>query len=135
MVYPFAAANRVIHMKDASEPPVDSFMGKSSGKWEGDTLVIVTIGQNDKTWLDRAGNFHSENLKVTERFKLKDKDHISYSATLEDPQVYSKPWTIEIPLNREDEELLEVACHEDNGDLEHLKDVRNEFRAQQKKGN
>ena len=74
MVYPFAATNRVIYMKDHSEPPVDTWMGKSSGTWEGNTLVVTTIGQNEKTWLDRAGNFHSDDLKVTERFTLLDRE-------------------------------------------------------------
>jgi hypothetical protein len=113
MVYPFAAANRIIHMKDFSEPPVDSWMGKSSGKWDGDVLVVTTIGQNDQTWLDRAGNFHSDQLKVTERFRLLDPDHIQYEATLEDPMTYSKPWTIEMPLYRsidENAQLLEHKC-------------------------
>lgn len=113
MVYPFAAANRAIHMNDDSEPPLDSWMGKSSGKWEGDTLVVKTVGQVDQTWLDRAGNFHSNELKVTERFRLKDKDHIAWSATLEDPQVYTKPWTIEMTLYRlvdERDQLLEHKC-------------------------
>ncbi|HLH43430.1 MAG TPA: hypothetical protein VKV74_10615 [Bryobacteraceae bacterium] len=113
MVYPFAATNRIIYMKDHSEPPVDTYMGKSSGTWEGNTLVVATTGQNDRTWLDRAGNFHSNKLKVTERFTLLDADHIRYEATLEDPETYSKPWTIEMPLYRlidPNVELLEHKC-------------------------
>jgi hypothetical protein len=113
MVYPFAATNRIIYMKDHSEPPVDTWMGKSSGSWEGSVLVVTTIGQNEKTWLDRAGNFHSSQLKVTERFKLLDATHIQYEATLEDPMTYSKPWTIEMPLYRlidKDVQLLEHKC-------------------------
>jgi hypothetical protein len=113
MVYPFAATNRVIYMTDKSEPPVDTWMGKSIGAWEGDTLVVTTTGQNDKTWLDRAGNFHSNELKVTERFTLIDPSHIRYEATLEDPMTFSKPWTIEMPLYRvidQNAELLEHKC-------------------------
>lgn len=113
MVYAFAATNRVIHMTDHSEPPIDTWMGKSDGHWEGDTLVVVTTGQNERTWLDRAGNFHSNELKVTERFTLRDSDHLLYQATLEDPQTYSQPWTIEMPLYRSIEEhaqLLEHKC-------------------------
>jgi hypothetical protein len=113
MVYPFAATNRIIYMKDHSEPPVDTWMGKSSGSWDGNVLVVTTIGQNEKTWLDRAGNFHSSQLKVTERFKLLDANHIQYEATLEDPMTYSKPWTIEMPLYRlidKDAQLLEHKC-------------------------
>jgi hypothetical protein len=113
MVYPFAATNRIIYMKDHSEPPVDTYMGKSSGTWDGNTLVVTTTGQNDRTWLDRAGNFHSNQLKVTERFTLLDADHIRYEATLEDPMTYAKPWTIEMPLYRlidQNMELLEHKC-------------------------
>jgi hypothetical protein len=112
-VYPFAAANRVIYMKDHSELPVDSWMGKSNGTWEGDVLVVTTTGQNDQTWLDRAGNHHSNRLKVTERFTLLGPNHIRYEATLEDPLTYSRPWTIEMPLYRlieENAQLLEHKC-------------------------
>ncbi|HEX5430406.1 MAG TPA: hypothetical protein VFW83_00460, partial [Bryobacteraceae bacterium] len=113
MVYPFAATNRIIHMKDHSEPPLESWMGKSDGTWDGKTLVVTTTGQNDQTWLDRAGNFHSNQLKVTERFTLLDPGHIQYQATLEDPKTYSKPWTIEMPLYRkigQNAQLLEHKC-------------------------
>jgi hypothetical protein len=113
MVYPFAATNRVIYMKDHSEPVADSWMGKSSGTWEGKVLVVTTTGQNDYTWLDRAGDFHSNQLKVTERFTLLDPDHIQYEATLEDPKTYSKPWTIRMPLYRlidDNAQLLEHKC-------------------------
>ncbi|HWK53939.1 MAG TPA: hypothetical protein VNR18_06200 [Hyphomicrobiales bacterium] len=113
MVYPFAATNRVIYMNDDSEPFIESWMGKSSGHWDGDTLVVVTVGQNDQSWLDRAGNFHSTELKVTERFTPKGADHLWYEATLEDPQTYARPWTIEMPLYRHiepDAQLLEHKC-------------------------
>ena len=76
MVYPFAATNRVINMSDFSVPPIDSWMGKSDGVWEDDVLVVTTTGQNELSWLDRAGNHHSNQLKVTERFELIDAGHI-----------------------------------------------------------
>jgi len=113
MVYPFAATNRIIYMTDKSELPVESWMGKSTGNWEKDTLMVETTSQNDKTWLDRAGNFHSSELKVTERFTLTDPDHIQYQATLQDPKTYTRPWTIEMPLYRiieKDMQLLEHKC-------------------------
>jgi hypothetical protein len=113
MVYPFAATNRVINMTDFTPPPIDSWMGKSDGKWEGDVLVVTTTGQHDQTWLDRAGNFHSSQLKVTERFKLIDADHMAYEATLEDPETYAQPWTIEMTLYRhidKNAQLLEHKC-------------------------
>jgi hypothetical protein len=113
MVYPFAAAHRVIYMNDKTELPVESWMGKSMGAWEGNTLVVITTGQNEKTWFDRAGNFHSNELKVTERFTLIDASHIRYEATMEDPRTFSQPWTIEMPLYRlieENVQLLEHKC-------------------------
>ena len=113
MVYPFAATNRVIYIKDHSEPPIDTWMGKSSGTWEKNVLVVTTTGQRPETWLDRAGNYHSNQLKVTERFTLLDASHISYEATLEDPMTYSKPWSIEMPLYRlvdKNAQLLEHKC-------------------------
>lgn len=100
MVYPFAAANRIIYMKNHKDLPVDSWMGRSNGTWEGNVLVVTTTSQNGQSWLDRAGNFATNKLKVTERFKLLDGNHIWYEATLEDPQTYSKPWTIAMPLYR-----------------------------------
>ena len=90
MVYPFAATNRIIYMKDHSDLPVDSWMGKSNGTWEGNVLVVTTTSQNGQSWLDRAGNFATNQLKVTERFKLLDVNHIWYEATLEDPQTFSQ---------------------------------------------
>ena len=113
MVYPFAATNRIIYMKEHTDLPVDSWMGRSNGTWEGDTLVVTTTSQNGQSWLDRAGNFATNQLKVTERFKLLDAGHIWYEATLEDPQTFSKPWTIEMPLYRvidNNAELMEHKC-------------------------
>jgi len=113
MVYPFAAANRVIYMTDQSELPVDSWMGKSNGKWDGDVLVVTTKWQNGQSWLDRAGNHASNQLTVTERFTLRGPDHMQYEATLDDPQTYTRPWTIEMPLYRLIEpqaQLLEHKC-------------------------
>ncbi len=97
MVYTYGAANRTIHLGKHEEPPVDSWMGRSEGRWEGDTLVVVTTGFNGRARLDRAGNHFSAALKVTERFKLENPNVIRYEATLEDPQTYSAPWTIRMP--------------------------------------
>lgn len=113
MVYPFAATNRVVYMKNHEDLPVDSWMGRSNGDWEGDTLVITTTSQNGKSWLDRAGNFSSNQLKVTERFRLLDATHMTYEATLDDPKTFSRPWTIEMPLYRlvdNDAQLQELKC-------------------------
>jgi len=113
MVYPFAAAQRVIYMKDHSEAPVDSWMGKSNGTWQGDVLVVTTSSLNGQQWLDRAGNHYTNKVKVTERFTLLGPNHIWYEATLEDPQTFSRPWTIEMPLYRlvdKNAQLLEHKC-------------------------
>lgn len=113
MVYSYATANRTIFMKDHQEPPIDSWMGRSNGHWEGDTLVVETTGFNGRARLDRAGNHFSPALKVVERFTLENANVIRYEATLEDPQTYSRPWTIRMPLYKhveENAELLEFKC-------------------------
>ncbi len=115
MIYPFAAGNRFLHMRDNDHQrdPVDSWMGRSNGHWEGDVLVVVTTDLLPDTMLDRAGNFHSNELKVTERFKPIDSTHIQYEATLDDPKTYTKPWTIEMPLYRlidENAQAFEHKC-------------------------
>ncbi len=113
--YEYAGAIRNIFLEDPGPPPVDSWMGQSWGYWEGDTLVIETTGQNDQTWLDRAGNFHSEALKVTERLTRTSDHTIQYEATLEDEKVYTRPWTISMPLYKRvgaDARLLQFNCVE-----------------------
>lgn len=113
MIYPFAASQRVIHMNETTGLPLDAWMGKSNGRWEGDTLVVTTLNQNGMTWLDRAGNHASYQLVVTERFSLLGLNHIWYEATLEDPQTYAEPWTIEMPLYRlveDNAQTLEHKC-------------------------
>lgn len=92
-------------------PP--TWYGNSHAVWDGDTLVVTTLGQHEQTWLDRAGNHHSNQLRVTERFTLIDKDHMQYEATLEDPLTYSAPWTIEMVLYRnvdKNAQLFEHKC-------------------------
>jgi len=108
------------------------WQGDSLGHWEGDTLVVDTTNLNGKTWLNEAGDVISHAEHVVERF-IPTADRIVYRATVSDPLVYTRPWTIQVPLNRKTDEILEVACHEDNGDLQHLKDVKDEFLAKQKK--
>lgn len=113
MVYPFAATMRIINMTDHSPPPVDTWMGKSDGVWDGDTLVVTTTGSNGETWLDRAGNQATNQLKVTERFRLLGPNHMWYEATLEDPQTFAEPWTIQMPLYRlvdDNAQLYEHKC-------------------------
>ena len=120
-VYEYASSNRIVHMVNHQEPPVDSWMGWSDGKWDGDTLVIEVTGNNDSTWFDRSGNHHSDQLKVTERYQLAPGgNHINYSATIEDPKTFSRPWTIRMPLYRRMEpnvQLLEFKCVEFSEEL------------------
>lgn len=113
MVYPFAAGVREIHMNSDEELPIDSWMGRSNGRWDGGVLEIVTVNQNGEGWLDRAGNHFSYRLRVTERFTLLGPNHIWYEATLDDPETYAEPWTIEMPLYRHigaRDQLLEHKC-------------------------
>jgi hypothetical protein len=113
VVYEYGSANRVIKIREPEVPPIDTWMGTSYGSWEGDTLKVVTLAQNGRTWLDRAGNYLSPTATVVERFKLRGPNHIDYQATIEDPAVYSKPWTISMPLYRRIEpnaQLLEFRC-------------------------
>jgi len=113
--YQYAGAVRDIYMNDPGEAPIDSWMGQSAGRWEGDTLVIEVTGQNDQTWFDRAGNHHSTALKVTERFTPMGPNHLNYEATIEDPETFTEPWTIRMPLYRRldaDARLLEFRCVE-----------------------
>jgi len=116
--YAYASANRTIHIDNPrtyEEVPVDTWMGWSNGRWEGDTLVVETMAQDDRTWLDRAGNHHSYMMTVTERFTPLTSYHMQYEATIEDPLVYSEPWTIRMPLYRdvsENAELLDFKCVE-----------------------
>jgi hypothetical protein len=115
MAYEFASASRVIHMGRVEPPPVDTWMGQSSGRWDGDTLVVDSVGFNDQTWFDRAGNFHSEALHLVERFTPVSPDVLDYHVTIEDSKVFTRPWTIQMPLYRRRDrnvQLLEFKCVE-----------------------
>jgi len=105
------------------------WQGDSVGRWEGDTLVVETKNLNGKTWLNEVGDVVSHAETVVERFKPIDASTIQYEATVTDPVVYTRPWTIAMPFNRQEGELLEVACLEDNQDLRQLKTVRDAARA------
>lgn len=115
---------RLIHT-DRSTHPKDlnpTWMGDSIGHWEGDTLVVDTVGFNDRTWLDTAGHVHTDALHVVERYTRTDPDTILYQFTIDDPKAYTKPWSQSYPLKRhEGWELIEYVCNENNKDVEHLK--------------
>ena len=112
----YAHAVRVIHMDGRPHPTdrVESWLGDSRGRWEGDTLVVDVTQFNGKTWFDRAGNFHSDALHVIERFSPDGPNHIDYEVTIEDPKVFTRPWTMRMPLYRRKEknfQLLEYECY------------------------
>ncbi len=113
IAYEFASATRTIRMDWKGEAPTNSWMGWSRGHWEGDTLVVDVTGFREETWFDRAGDYHSEDLHVVERYTPVSPYHMMYEATITDPQVYSRPWKISFPLYRRMEknvQLLEYKC-------------------------
>jgi hypothetical protein len=113
MAYEFSNAARTIHLDRVEGPPDDTWMGHSVGRWEGDTLVVEVTNFNDKTWFDRAGNFHSDALHLVERFTPISADAIRYQVTIDDPKVFTRPWTIAMPIYRRLEpniQLLDYQC-------------------------
>ena len=120
MLHEFAGAVRTVYMDDHMEAPADTWMGWSNGHWEGETLVVETTGFNGMTWLDRAGNHHSTALRVIERFTARSPETLLYEVTLEDPNVYTRPWSMRMPLYRRVEpnaEVMEFRCVEFVEDL------------------
>jgi hypothetical protein len=115
IAYEFADVGRVIHLTKQGPAPVESWMGISEGRFEGDTLVVDVRDLNDRTWFSRAGDFHSDALKVTERYTAVSPYHLMYEATIDDPKVFTRPWKISFPLYRRMEKgarLLEFKCVE-----------------------
>lgn len=113
VAYEFASASRLITLDKAGPAPVESYMGWSNGRWDGDTLVVDVTGMNDKTWFDRAGNFHSDALHVVERWTPAGPDVLQYEATIEDPKVFTRPWKMSFPLYRRldrNAQILEFKC-------------------------
>jgi len=104
---------RLIHT-NATKPAdgIEFWMGDSRGRWEGDTLAVNVTNHNDRTWFDAAGNFHSEQLTLVERFTLVDQDTIRYEVTVEDPKVFTKSWKMSLPLSRQKNvtRILEYQC-------------------------
>jgi hypothetical protein len=100
MTYAFSNAGRVIHLGKVEGPPDDTYMGHSIGRWERDTLVVEVTNFNGKNWFDRAGNFHSDALRLVERYSPISPDAIRYEVTIEDPKVFTRTWTIAMPLYR-----------------------------------
>lgn len=116
MAYEFASSSRIVYMdRPDMEAPVNTWMGHSRGSWDGETLVIDVTKQVPDTWLDSSGNHHSDQLHVVERYTAITPYHLMYEATIEDPEVYTRPWQIRLPLYRridENMQILEYKCVE-----------------------
>jgi hypothetical protein len=115
----FAHAFRVVPLDGRAHvgDSIKLWQGDSRGRWEGNTLVIETRNNNDKTWFDKVGSFHSDAMHVTERLTLVDATTLNYRATVEDPRVFTRPWTIGLTLKPAPDssqgfELIEQACYE-----------------------
>ena len=101
--------------------PSPSWLGYSVGKWEGDTLVVDTVGFNNKTWLDAMGHPHSEDMHLTERFHRRDFGHMDLAITVDDPKMYTKPFTVKVThLLQADSDILEYVCAENEKDRLHM---------------
>ena len=114
-LYEYLGAVRFAYMNGNPHPkgPIEWFMGDSRARFDGNTLVVDVIHFTDQTWLDRAGNFHSEALHVVERYTPTGPNHMLYEVTIEDPKVFTRPWKISMPLYRHQDanaELLEHEC-------------------------
>jgi hypothetical protein len=115
MNFEFAHARRNIITDGTPHPDgfPDFWMGDSRGRWEGDTLVVDVTNLDERTWLDHAGNYHSDALHVVERYTMIDPAHLQYEATIEDSKVFTKPWKISMPLYKildKNAKILEYEC-------------------------
>jgi hypothetical protein len=111
--YGYDFASRVANIGMKSKAPVDSWMGWSSGSWDGDTLVVDVTAQVEDTWFDRAGDYHSDELHVIERYTPTSPNSLLYEVTIDDPKVYTRPWKMSMPLYRRLEknmQLLDYNC-------------------------
>jgi hypothetical protein len=113
ITFEWSSVYRLIYLNGKPGPQgIDFWMGDSRGHWEGDTLVVEVRNHNDKTWFDMAGNFHSDALRLVERYSMLDADTIQYEVTIEDPKVFTRPWKIHMPLYRQKnmDRILEYQC-------------------------
>ncbi|MBI4885854.1 MAG: hypothetical protein HY824_02065 [Acidobacteria bacterium] len=110
MVFEYDRALRTIYTNGTPHPmgPINWWLGDSRGRWDGDTLVVDVVHFTDQTWLDRAGNFHSDALHLVEHYALIGPDHLRYEVTVEDPQVFTRPWKMSMLLYRRKEPDLRL---------------------------
>ena len=106
--FAFSNAARIIHLDSVEPPPVPQRMGHSVGRWEGETLVVEVNDLTEQPWFDRAGNFHSDAVRLVERYSLLTPDAIQYEVTIEDPNVFTRPWKISMPIYRRLEPNMQV---------------------------
>lgn len=116
LLYEYAEAHRFLYTNGTPHPQghINWWLGDSRAKWEGDTLVVDSVDFNDLSWFDHAGDYHTEDLHVVERYTLVDPDHIAYNVEIDDPKIYAKPWHIDILLYRRKEkdfQLLDYVCY------------------------
>jgi len=115
MVFSYANASRTIYLGQTPNAPADMWMGHSVGHWEGNTLVVDVTSLNDRTWLSRSGDFHSDALHLVERYTPITADALRYEVTVEDPNVYTRPWKMSMVLYRQLEDnamLMDFRCIE-----------------------
>jgi hypothetical protein len=115
MLFEYLHATRNVFMDTPHiKGPIEWWMGDSRGQWKGDTLVVDVVHFNDQTWFDRAGNHHSDALHIVEEYTLADRDHLNYTATIEDPKVFTRPWKMNLVFYRRTEpnfQLLDYECY------------------------
>ena len=117
MLHEFGHQYRVIHLDGRPHvgETITLWMGDSRGRWEGNTLVADVTNHNDKTWFDIVGGFHSDAMRITERWTFTSQDRIDYVATIDDPKVFTQPWKLQVQLGRNPpEEQYEHAICEGN---------------------
>jgi hypothetical protein len=124
LAFEYQRTFRMIYTDGSPHPPEIQdnleFMGHSTGKWEGDTLVVDTVGINDRSWLDTAGHEHSDKLRITERFQKTGQDVIKWTVTFEDPVFFTEPFTVTRNLTRQKTRIMDYSCNDNNHDLQHV---------------
>ena len=127
LLFEYQTIYRLVYMDGRPHPPdireYPEFMGHSIGHWEGDTLVIDTVGINERSWLDTAGHEHSAQLHLIERLQTLDADHLKWTVTYDDPVFFTQPWSISRTFTRgkPTDRIMTYSCEENNKDVEHLK--------------
>lgn len=124
---PIGPKDKLTHPED----PNPTYLGDSYGYWDGDDMVIDVVGFNDRTWLDFAGHPHGEKLHVVERYKFVDSLNMEYTATIEDPEYYTAPWTVSVMIpHSPNKRIMEYICQENERDSHRLEKIHNTTKGQ-----